>query len=79
LPNILARRTIVPELMPYFGGPARLVAEAAKLLRSPEAMERQRADLRQVVAPMSSGNASARAADALEEVLGLRPGAQPLQ
>jgi lipid-A-disaccharide synthase len=73
LPNILARRKIVPELMPYFGGPARLVAEAARLLRSPEAMERQRADLRQVVAPMASGGASVRAADAIEEFMGLKP------
>lgn len=73
LPNILARRTIVPELMPYFGGPARLVAEVAKILRSPELMERQRQDLRQVVAPMTAGGAAVRAADAIEEFLGLRP------
>jgi lipid-A-disaccharide synthase len=73
LPNILAGRAIVPELIPYHGGPARLVEAAAALLRSPKAMEQQRRDLAQVVAPLASGGASARAADAIEEVLGLRP------
>jgi lipid-A-disaccharide synthase len=73
LPNILAGRPIVPELIPYHGGPRRLVEAAAALLRSPEAMEQQRRDLAQVVAPLAAGGASARAADAIEEVLGLRP------
>lgn len=73
LPNILARRKIIPELMPYFGGPQRLIEASAAILRSPEAMEQQRQDLKQVVAPLTAGGAAGRAADALDEFLGLRP------
>lgn len=73
LPNILARRHIVPELIPYHGGSGRLVQEVARILRSPELMEQQRQDLRQVVAPLTAGGASVRAADAIEEFLGIRP------
>ena len=70
LPNILARRKIIPELMPYFGGPGRLIEASAAILRSPEAMEQQRQDLKQVVAPLTAGGAAARAADVLDEFLG---------
>ncbi|QOI99480.1 MAG: hypothetical protein HRU70_02875 [Phycisphaeraceae bacterium] len=72
LPNVLARRRIVPELVPHFGGADAIVRAADALLRSPEAMERQRNDLRQVVAPFMAGRAASRAADAIEEVAGIR-------
>ena len=69
LPNILAHRRVIPELVPYFGGPEAIVREADALLRSPEAMERQRSDLRQVMAPLLAGGAAARAASAIEQFL----------
>lgn len=69
LPNILAHRRVIPELVPHFGGPGPIVREADKLLRSPEAMERQRTDLRQVMAPLLAGGAAARAAATIEGFL----------
>ena len=73
LPNILARRRIIPELVPHFGGPDRIVRELDRLIASPEAMEQQRNDLRQLLAPMLTGKAAVRAADAIEEFAGLAP------
>lgn len=76
LPNILAHRRVIPELVPYFGGPEAIVREADALLRNPEALERQRSDLRQVMAPLLAGGAAGRAASAIEEFLGSHtPGA----
>jgi len=73
LPNILARREIIPEFVPHFGGPDRLVRELDRLIASPEAMEQQRNDLRQLLAPMLTGKPALRAADAIEEFAGLSP------
>lgn len=69
LPNVLARRRIVPELIPYFGGPGRLVAEARKLLDDPAQRETQRHDVQAVLDRFAGIHASARAADAIEEFL----------
>ncbi len=74
LPNILARRRIIVELVPYYGGPDRIIREADALLRSPELMDRQRTDLRQVMAPLMAGGAASRAVDAIEEFAGIKPG-----
>lgn len=73
LPNILARRRIIVELVPHYGGPERIIREADALIRSPELMERQRTDLRQVMAPLMAGGAASRAADAIEEFAGIPP------
>src|SRR5690606_22593614 len=46
LPNLIAGREAVPELIPHFGDAALLIAAARRLLDDPAAMERQRQDLR---------------------------------
>lgn len=77
LPNVLAGRRIVPELIPHFGGPRPLVRAAEKLISDPTQAKRQLDDLDSVLATFANVNAAARAADAIEEVLGLRPVALP--
>lgn len=69
MPNLLAGRRIVPELMPYFGGPARLINEAERLLASSEAMRAQRAALAEVRAPFEGMAAASNAADAILDML----------
>lgn len=73
LPNILAHREIVPELVPHFGGAEEIVAAALNLLQSPEKMEEQREELARIVEMFRGRDASKGAADAIEEVAGLVP------
>jgi len=68
LPNILAHREIVPELVPHFGGAEEVVAAARTLLDSPDQMSRQREELARIVAMFKGRDAAASAADAIEEV-----------
>jgi lipid-A-disaccharide synthase len=70
LPNLLAGKRIVPELMPYFGGHERLLAAATALLDSPEVMARQRAELEQVRSRFDGMDAAAGGADAILALLG---------
>lgn len=72
LPNVLAHRQIVPELVPHFGGAERIVEAARELIDHPEQAERQRAELARVLAQFEHRNAAANAADAIEEVAGLK-------
>ncbi len=74
LPNVLAHRQVVPELVPHFGGPEKIVAAARSIIDSPEKAAEQRAELERVVGLFRDRNAAAAAADAIEEVAGLRPG-----
>jgi lipid-A-disaccharide synthase len=78
LPNLIAGRRIVPEFVPYFGGPEPIARAALDLLRSPELLARQRADLSEVVAQFSGRNASAAAAIAIERVGGMTSPARTL-
>jgi lipid-A-disaccharide synthase len=71
LPNVLARRRIVPEFIPHFGGAAAIVRAAEELLSNPEAAERQKAALAEVVATFSDRNAASGAADIIEDIAGL--------
>ncbi len=71
LPNVLAGKRIVPELIPYFGGPKALVREAERLIRDPAEVAGQREEIEKVLATFAGINAAGRAADAIEEVLGL--------
>lgn len=71
LPNVLARRRIVPEFIPHFGG-HRLITKAAELLlEAPELREEQQRELAGVLAAFRGRNAASLAADAIEEVAGL--------
>lgn len=72
LPNVLARKRIIPEFIPHFGGSAPIVREAEKLIESPTLADQQRRDLAAVLAPFQGRHASVAAADAIEEFAGLR-------
>ncbi len=71
LPNLLARRQIVPEFIPHFGGAGPIIRAAEELLTNPQAADTQRQDLADVIAPLHHGSAARNAADAIEEVAGI--------
>lgn len=73
LPNLVAGERIVPELIPHFGGPERMVDAAVALLERPELADRQRAALRGVVEKFAGHHAARGAADAVARVAGLTP------
>lgn len=72
LPNVLAHREIVPELVPHFGGEAEIVEAARALIDAPERARTQQEELARVVELFRGRNAAAAAADAIEEMAGLR-------
>lgn len=73
LPNVIARRRIVPEFIPHFGGAAPIVNAADELLTDPAAADRQRRDLAAVVGPLDHGGAARHAADTIEKIAGIVP------
>lgn len=62
LPNLIAGREIVPELVPHFGDAEPIVRHASDLLESADLSETQRSDLRSVVAQFEGKHASVFAA-----------------
>ncbi|GJQ30641.1 MAG: lipid-A-disaccharide synthase [Phycisphaerae bacterium] len=72
LPNVLARARIVPELIPHYGGAGPIVQAANKLLADPVAVQHQLHEIDRILEPFRGRNAASQAADAIEEVLGLR-------
>jgi len=71
LPNVLAHREIVPELVPLRGGSSEIIAAARRLIDSPARAQEQRAELARVAELFRGRNAAAAAADAIEEMAGL--------
>jgi lipid-A-disaccharide synthase len=67
LPNLIAGRRIVPEFVPHWGGPERIIAEAARLLDHPDQADRQRQDLAKLIEPFRGKSARVLAANAIEE------------
>ncbi len=65
--NLVAGRTVVPELIQDDFTPARVADEALKVLTDPAAAARVRSDLREVRARLGQPGASARAARAVLE------------
>jgi lipid-A-disaccharide synthase len=74
LPNLIAGREVVPELVPHFEGPDALVRTAEGLLNSQSAMDAQREALASVVSRFRGRRASHDAATAIEQTLGLTGG-----
>lgn len=74
LPNLVAGRRVVPELIPHFGGPERIVDEAVALLERPELAEKQRAALREVAGRFEGTHAAEGAASVIARVAGLETG-----
>jgi lipid-A-disaccharide synthase len=71
LPNLIAGKRIVTELMPYFGDATRLTDEAMRLLDDEVSRERMRADLREARAQFEGTNASEKAAGLVATQLSL--------
>ncbi len=71
LPNLVAGREVVPEFVPHFQGHEPIVAEALKLLDSPEIASRQRAELGRIVEQFAGHHAGKEAAEAILAKLGL--------
>src|SRR5690606_36200109 len=71
LPNLIAGREVVPELIPYFSDTGQLLEAMEKLLADPGAQQAQREAQAEIVAKFRGPNASESAADAIEKMLGL--------
>lgn len=71
LPNLIAGREVVPELIPHFGGADRIVNEAVGLLERPELAQRQKSALAEVAARFEGFNAAMNTVDVIERVAGL--------
>ena len=72
LPNILARKRIIPEFIPHWGGPAPLIRAVEDLVDHPGTADLQRYDLAAILKPYENMNAASLAADSIEEYAGLR-------
>jgi len=70
LPNLIADREIVPELVPHFGDAEPIVQEATRLIEDEPYAQAQREALHQVIEKFSGHDASSLAADAIERMLG---------
>lgn len=71
LPNLIAGRQVVPELVPYFGDGHALAVACYRIMRQPGYAEDQRAGLREIVAKLEGRLAGPAAAEEIEKILGL--------
>ncbi|MCL4742669.1 MAG: lipid-A-disaccharide synthase [Phycisphaerales bacterium] len=71
LPNLIAGREIVPELVPHFAGPEPIAEHALRLLADPSLAARQRAEMARIAEKFAGRHAARSAADAIEQSLGL--------
>ncbi|MDQ7013554.1 MAG: hypothetical protein Q9O74_06610 [Planctomycetota bacterium] len=71
LPNLIAGREIVPEMVPHFGGHEPMVEQAMRLIDNPEIASRQRGELGRIVEKFQGLHAGQDAARAILERLGL--------
>ncbi len=68
LPNIVAGRRIIPELIPYTGGPRRLVEEVERLVDDETARAEQSQALGVMIKQFESRSAATLAADEIERI-----------
>ncbi len=73
LPNVIAHKRIVPELVPHFGGAAPIVEIAQRLLRDPGEAKAQTDAVAEVLSKYHGMNAAANAADEILRVAGIQP------
>lgn len=69
MPNLIAGRRVVPELIQNDFTPERVAKEARRLLDSPEEREKMKRDLGEVRSKLGPGNAIERAADIIARML----------
>ncbi len=69
LPNVIAHKEIVPEFVPYYGGPEPIIQTARELLTKPEEAEAQKQLIDGVLEKFAGQFASGIAADAILGVL----------
>ncbi len=69
MPNLIAARQVVPELIQHQVTPARIAAEARRLLTDPQAYSLDQAGLREVRHRLGPGGAAERAATLIVEML----------
>jgi len=69
MPNLIAGRRIVPELIQNEFTPARVAEETRRLMRSPELREAMKRDLAEVRSKLGPGGAIERAADIIARML----------
>ncbi len=72
LPNVLARKRIIPEFIPHYGGAVPLVQAVERLINFSGEAAMQRHDLDTVLRPYEGLHAASLAADTIEEYAGLR-------
>lgn len=72
LPNLIAGREIVPELVPHFGDAEPIVQEATKLIEDDSYAQQQRDDLQKVTQQFEAMDTCALAADEIERLAGLK-------
>ena len=70
LPNLIAGRLVVPEFVPYAGGPGRIIADVERLLADAGAREKQREGLRAVGTKFGGKRSAEEAAEAILQLLG---------
>ncbi|MEZ6243041.1 MAG: hypothetical protein R3B57_08360 [Phycisphaerales bacterium] len=78
LPNVVAGKQIVPELIPHFGGSEPIADLAVALLEDPAHAEEQRRELRRVASMFDGRCAATAAADIIELFLEPQPDAEPI-
>lgn len=72
LPNLIAGRKIMPELIPHFGDGEAIAVEVIKLMRRPGYADDQRQNLDVVCKRFKGKNAAAASVDEIEKILGLK-------
>lgn len=72
LPNLIANKRIVPELVPHFGDGHEIAVQAYRLMRQPGAADRQRAALDQIARQFEGKPCGLLAAESIEKIMALR-------
>lgn len=73
LPNLVANRRVIPELVPHFGGAEPIVELARRLIRDPAEAEQQRESMREIAKKFEGAHAAKNAADEIETMAGIAP------
>ena len=71
LPNVLARKRIIPEFIPHYGRADSLIQAAERVIDEAAVSDQQRRDLDAIANLFDGKNAASLAADAIEEIAGL--------